>query len=481
MLTAAQLWAQMLLQLTNTLQQLPPASATPGVGSETAVAGRQVVLALSGGLDSMLLLALLCHLRSEQPLQLQAVHVCHQLQSVAADWVEFCRAQCAARQVRFTDLTVQLTDPLRNIEQQARTLRYQALATQLKSGGVLMTAHHADDQLETLLLALKRGAGLTGLAGIASCQSFDAGYLLRPLLPFSRQQLETVAHWLGLPYVEDPSNQDVSFDRNFLRQQIIPLLSARFPAISQTASRSAGLLQQSLAFQQQQLAARLTQLCCADGALALEHLMAIAQPEQDLLLHYYLQRAGVQLSMLQLQQVRQMFLTCRHDAQPEFRLAGKRLRRYDQLLYVDDINQLPQPPLDSDIPFGCQRDWPALQLSLFWGAQPRQGWLALPLAVPQEAALTLSFGQLNRRFTPAGQVMSRALKDWCKRWKVPPWQRGILPFVIAGQQKELVHAVLHREQILSQYNTAQAESWLNVRWHTPEYGSGADHLGEGSV
>lgn len=476
-------------QLITALQATPTTStAELAVDSDAADSadqvarqGRQVVLALSGGLDSMLLLALLCQVRAQLPLQLQAVHVYHQLQSVATDWVDFCRAQCAERQVWFTDLTVSLTDPTRNIEQQARTLRYQALATQLVSGGVLLTAHHADDQLETLLLALKRGAGLPGLAGIASCQPFASGHLLRPLLPFSRQQLEAVAHWLGLVYVEDPSNQDVSFDRNFLRQQIIPQLSARFPAISQTASRSAGLLQQSLTFQQQQLATRLTKICCADGVLALDQLAAIAQPEQDLLLHYFLQRAGVQPSMVQLQQIRQMFLSSRHDAQPEFQLAGKRLRRYDQLLYVDEMNRSVQPPSDSQIPFGCQRDWPELQLSLYWHTHALADWQALPLAVPVDADLALSFGQLNRRFTPTGQSMSRALKDWCKRWKVPPWQRGILPFIIAGQQNELVHAVLMPQQMLSRCSAAQAASWLNVRWYTTESVSGSNYFGEDSA
>lgn len=472
MVAPEQLWEQLCWQLSTALQIPASAQDCSGASGHDVAVKRQVVLALSGGLDSMLLLALLAELRAELPLQLQAVHVCHQLHQAAGDWVEFCRQQCVNRAVPFTAVTVTLAEPQRNIEQQARILRYQALRQQLAPNGILLTAHHADDQLETLLLALKRGSGLTGLAGIAACQPFAPGILLRPLLPFSRQQLEIVADWLGLAYVDDPSNQDVSFDRNFLRQQIIPLLSARFPAISQTASRSAGLLQQSLVFQQQQLAVRLTDICRQDGSLALDLLAAVGQPEQDLLLHYYLQRAGLQPSMQQFQQIRQMFLSSRSDAQPQFELAGKRLRRYDNGLYLADDVPEPAAVADTPIPFGHMCQWPGLKLHLCWSDKPLDGWQALPLAIAVDTGLMLSFGQLNRRFKPAGQSVSRALKDWCKLWKVPPWQRGILPFIIAGQQKSTIYAVLRPEQPLSHCQLAQAASWLNVRWSAPGAVSG---------
>jgi len=411
----------------------------------------------------MVLLELLTEVTADLPVCLIAAHVWHQLQPVAAHWVDFCREQSAKRRVEFHALTVQLAEPERNIEQQARTLRYQALQQLLRPAGLLLTAHHADDQLETILLALKRGSGLTGLAGIAACQTFGAGALLRPLLPFSRAQLETVASWRGLAFVEDPSNQDLSFDRNFLRQQIIPLLTDRFGAISQTASRSASLLQQSLQFQQQQLDQLLTQVCRADGMLSLRRLGEQPQPEQDLLLHRYLQKAGVQASLLQFQQIRRLFLASRPDAQPEFRLNNMLLRRYDDVLFVDGAIE-PIVPQATDMVLDVELYLPTLQCTLCWSRLPLAGWQTLPLAVSADASLQLSFGQLNRRFKPAGQPLSRALKDWCKLWKVPPWQRGILPFIIAGQQKDIIHAVLHPVQLCSQVDAADAQSWLNLRW-----------------
>lgn len=447
----AALWRQLCDEVSDALQ---------------ATGRRKVLLALSGGLDSMLLLELLTAVAPASGLQLSAAHVCHQLQSQAQDWLIFCQQQCQQRQVPYQALTVALRDPRRNIEQQARTLRYQALAALVDSDTVLLTAHHADDQLETMLLALKRGSGLTGLAGIARSQPFGAGVLLRPLLAFSRAELAGVANWRALAYVDDPSNLDISFDRNFLRQQIIPLLTERFATLSQTASRSATLLQQSLAYQQQQLTAQLAPLLAACGRLRLSLLAAQAQPAQDLLLRHYLAGFALNPSQQQLQQISQMFVAARPDTQPQLQLGPLLLRRFDDRLFIDPPAETNNIGAEVNLHSGQVLQLAAAGLELCWQAQPLLHWQQVPLPQPlADTSLTLSFGRLNRRFRPYGNTQSKALKDWCKVWKVPPWRRGILPFVIAGQQKDQIVAVLAAEagDAVSQCSPLQAQSWLNWR------------------
>lgn len=423
----------------------------------------KVLLALSGGLDSMVLLHVLAYLRERAGFQLTVAHVHHGLLSQADEWAQFCQTQAEALQVNFQLCRVQLTDPHRNIEQQARTLRYQALAALLTPETVLMTAHHADDQLETVLLALKRGSGLPGLAAIAAQKTIAGTSLVRPLLAFSRTELEQYALAHQLAFVTDPSNQDDCFDRNFLRQHILPLLRQRFPAISQTTARSCQLLQQSLAFQQQQLQAELPQLL-RQNQLDLLRLAQREEPARELLLRAYLQPFGVIPSAEQSREFMQCFLSAAPDAQPMLQWGLWQLRRFDGLLYLLDRDAQQQvmatPEQNTELAVETVLRWQRREW--WWSADataPGAEWSSVPLAVGAEARLQLCTGQLNQRFKPAGSSQSKALKDWCKQWKVPPWRRGSMPFIIAGQQN-LVIAV---PDYASHCSAALAQSWLHFK------------------
>ncbi|MGL5535990.1 MAG: tRNA lysidine(34) synthetase TilS, partial [Aeromonas veronii] len=175
-----------------------------------------LLVAFSGGLDSTLLLVLAAQYAREHGLPLRALHVHHGLSPHADEWVAHCEAVCQQLAV---ELLVERVTLARgngeSLEAQARTARYQQLMEHMTEGEWLLTAHHQDDQLETLLLALKRGAGLRGLAGILPSQPFAGGLLLRPLLDMSRAELAEAAASLPFGWVEDESNQDVSYDRNF--------------------------------------------------------------------------------------------------------------------------------------------------------------------------------------------------------------------------------------------------------------------------
>ncbi|HCC7937922.1 TPA: tRNA lysidine(34) synthetase TilS, partial [Klebsiella pneumoniae] len=203
---------------------------------------RQLLVAFSGGLDSTVLLHQLVLLREQDPsLTLRAVHVHHGLSAHADDWVAHCRQICQQWQVPLVVHRVTLARGGLGVEAHARAARYQAFQDTLNAGEVLVTAQHQDDQCETLLLALKRGSGPTGLSAMAPSSAFAGSRLLRPLLNETRESLRQWALAHQLSWIEDESNQDDTYDRNFLRLRVIPVLRERWPHFSEAVARSASL------------------------------------------------------------------------------------------------------------------------------------------------------------------------------------------------------------------------------------------------
>ncbi|NOY15669.1 MAG: tRNA lysidine(34) synthetase TilS [Gammaproteobacteria bacterium] len=199
-----------------------------------------VYVAFSGGLDSHVLLHALSGLASDYPFSLNAIHINHSLQPQSPAWAEHCQEVCGALSVALTIKTLSLDQKKgESLEALARDARYTALAECLPVGGICMTAQHRNDQSETLLLQLLRGAGVHGLAAMPASKVFFMGQLLRPLLAFTRQDLVDYAQRHKLVWVEDPSNQDNRFDRNFLRNEVLPNLRERWPGMDKSLSRSA--------------------------------------------------------------------------------------------------------------------------------------------------------------------------------------------------------------------------------------------------
>jgi tRNA(Ile)-lysidine synthase len=199
-------------------------------------------VAFSGGLDSTVLLHLLADLSKSQHFPpLIAVHVHHGLQAVAASWPGHCRQVCQILGIPLQVIDVNVR-PGASLEQAARDARYAAFDDALQPGELLLTAQHRDDQAETLMFRLLRGAGVRGLAAMPSQRMLGAGLLLRPLLEESRATLEAYAREQGLSWIEDPSNKDSRFSRNYLRNHVLPLLTARWPQAIASMTRSAAHL-----------------------------------------------------------------------------------------------------------------------------------------------------------------------------------------------------------------------------------------------
>ena len=392
----------------------------------------EVVLALSGGLDSMVLLQLLTAARELQPFALQAVYVHHGISQYASQWGEFCARQCAKRSVAFTErkITLSGTD---NLEQKARQARYQALADYIISPEqILVTAHHSDDQLETLLLALKRGAGPAGLAGIAAQRVFAKGQLCRPLLPFSREQLLQFASQQQLEWIEDDSNSDTRFERNFIRQQVAPVLRERWPHFAQSAQRS----MQHIAAQQQLLdhyTEQATQQCVDDKTLSLNQLEQYHPLQQDLVIRAWLAEFGLNPETQWLATLKQQVIAARQDAAPQLQLGDYQIRRFADKLYLLSSADTAEPQARLHWQGESELHLPAGLGRVFFAATADDNALALAASDAD-----IVFGQLSLRFTPVGQSMSKPLKQWFKLWQVPPWQRQRIPLLLVDGQLQVV-------------------------------------------
>jgi tRNA(Ile)-lysidine synthase len=192
------------------------------------------VVGFSGGADSTALLHALAAIREQLDVPVSAVHVNHGLHGDAGDWQSRCEQFCERHQIPLVSLDINpVTRSGKGLEAEARHLRYAAIASQVTTGTGLLTAHHADDQAETLLLNLMRGSGVDGLAAMPDSRPFGAGLLQRPLLEFRGSELRHYLRENGIEWAEDPSNQQVEHDRNFVRHEVIPLLEQRWPGVAQ--------------------------------------------------------------------------------------------------------------------------------------------------------------------------------------------------------------------------------------------------------
>ncbi len=296
----------------------------------------------SGGLDSTVLL----HLLIQQPhlkARINAVHVHHGLSANADAWLSHCQQQCEHWQVPFYSEKVQLNDLADGVEQAARAARYGVYKQYCQSGDSLLLAQHADDQLETFFMRLLRGAGLHGLTAIAAERQFsDNVQLLRPLLSVSRAELEQYVQQHQLNWVEDESNSDSRFERNWWRNEILPVLWRKFPQRKKAVLRSIEQLQQDQQLLDELLTPIINQACiewrwpsCFPVGLDIQQLNALPEHYKPYVVRGWLGKNGLmQPSQQWLVQLQQDVIQARVDAQPVLSLADWQVQRHKQKLFV---------------------------------------------------------------------------------------------------------------------------------------------------
>lgn len=415
-------------------------------------------VAYSGGLDSHVLLAALSRLLARTPnrVSLHALHVNHGISPRAPQWQVHCREQCLALAVDFHARRVSLPDrPGESLETRARQARYQAFEAVLEDGDVLLQAHHQDDQVETILYRLCRGSGPKGLAGIPAERRLGRGRVVRPLLDFPRSELEDYARGQGLVWIEDESNTDPRFDRNYLRLELLPRIEARWPAFRDNWRRSARLCGEAAGLleclAEQDLAAAATE---RPNVLLAAPLAALDPPRLRNLLRHWFARLGEQAGFPPpdwrgLDRIVAEVLPAAPDAVPLVSWSGggrrAELRRFAGRLYA-------LLPLESQTP-GRVLEWPS-PAPLALG--PGLGTLRL-VPVDAEGFSLEEAGPLEVRFREGGERAQvpgrprRALKKILQESGVPPWLRDRLP---------LVHA---RGELLAVADLFIDERWLRER------------------
>ena len=376
---------------------------------------KRLFVAYSGGLDSSVLLHLLLSAAPDYPLI--AWHVNHGLVENALQMEKFCIDQAEAYGIELRIDRLDLGAVESNIEAEARTRRYRLFEQQARGGDVIVTAHHADDQAETFLLNALRGSGVAGLRGIARRRPLGPALLLRPLLDYSRDQLENYARENEIAWFNDPSNQNLRFDRNYLRSQVMPSIKKRWPDCHKTLAASSAIQAETRELLDEiaslDLAALEVPAINGDSRLDLAGLRALSTPRQKNLVRYWIESTGHSaLPQGRLQQLI-MQLEARADAVPKVAMPDYSIRIYDQRLFLVTAGK--KRPGRTEYEFGIE---PRIEIDEL-GISLSRGEIFERLQIEdRQQSLVL-------RFRQAGQANEdgHRLKRLFQYHRVPPWER----------------------------------------------------------
>jgi tRNA(Ile)-lysidine synthase len=433
--------------------------ALAGALAAAAVEPSGYCVALSGGLDSTVLLAALAG--SPRPVPLRAIHVDHGLHPDATLWssrsVDFAARLGVSCEVVAVQAQPQAGE---SPEAAARAARYAALARRLRPAEVLLTAHHADDQLETVLLQWLRGGGLKALAGMPVLGRFAAGtWHVRPLLGFTRAELRDWAASRRLEWLEDPSNLDARFDRNYLRLEVLPALRRRWPAAATTVGRVAAQVAEAIALDADAGAVDLAAV--VEGrTVVLERLALFGPARQRRALRAWLGALELPVpSAATLESLRRDMLAAAVDRLPGTRWPGAVVRRYRGRLHAD-----PTPVPVLRLGGSGSMSWSPgetldlgalgrLELKPACGRGLRRSGLPGSLVVQSRPSGGL--------FRPSWSAHRRELRKWLQERGVLPWMRGSLPVVIADGEIVAVGDLGYGGALAAE---PDEESWV-IEWH----------------
>ncbi len=399
-------------------------------------------------MDSVALLHLLHSLAPRFEWRLSALHVHHGISRNADAWAEFCSGLCARHNIPLRIEHVDIA-PLRDehgIEAAARKLRHAAFASQ--ACDFVALAHHADDQAETLMLQLLRGAGIKGVAAMPVLSNVEGPVLsevegpmlksagartpvLRPLLDIPRSKLLEYAKREGLQWVEDESNADDSYPRNFLRHRLFPMLEQRFPAYRNTLTRSAQHFAEANELLDE-LARHDMQGSAGEAALEIALLRKLSRSRSKNLLRFWLHLQGAPMPQtVELGEMLRQLLEARSDADLCVEFGTWQVRRYQDRVYVLPV--LGEFDRGLVLPWNGEAglDWPALDTRLSFVQMLGQG---ISLAGLKRAPVTLRLRSGGETLRPHAKAATRSLKNLLQEHHVPPWKRERLPLLYCGDE-----------------------------------------------
>ena len=417
-----------------------------------------LLFALSGGIDSCVLLHALVQVKKSLDFNFRVMHVHHGLSPNADGWVEFCKQTCVAYQVPLEVERVEVKKGAGiGLEAAARDARYKVLYD--AGADYIILAHHQDDQAETLLLQLIRGAGLKGLSAMAAQD--ENRCLLRPLLDISRQEIEAYAKANQLAWIDDESNLDTKYDRNYCRHEIMPVIKARFPAADETLARSASHIAEASQLLNE-LALIDAQACLIEGRMSVKRLGELNLPRAKNLFRWWLSSMGfVAPSSDRLDEMLTQLINASQDASLKISLDKANeinLRRYQGYAYIDtnhservsDIAMIWQGEARLTMPDGTH---------LVFERHQGQG-----LAIDKLGGhkLRISSRKGGERFKPDFARPTRTLKHLLQEANLPPWQRERLPLVYLDDSL----AVVPNIGVDCMMQASERDVGLVIRWIT---------------
>ncbi|HAS49339.1 MAG TPA: tRNA lysidine(34) synthetase TilS [Gammaproteobacteria bacterium] len=449
---------------------------------------RHFLLGLSGGLDSVVLLHAMTRLRERSggSLQLRALHINHQLQEQSATWAQHCATLCESLAVEFSSIEVTINASA-GIENAARQARYYEFEAALREDEVLLLAHHRDDQMETLLLRLIRGSGSRGLSGIPASRELGRelggepgreqgrGRLIRPLLGIDRDELLLYAEAAKLSWVEDGSNEDESFDRNYCRHTLLPLIEARWPGYRESWSKSAVLARESEALLQELAAMDLVAIATESRSVVSRvKLLALSATRRRNVLRFWLEGLGVEeLGWHQLHQLSDEVVP---SSTASVLIGGCRLHCYRETLHA-----LAAAALETDV---ASEDLSGL--SPLSPLPPLSSFSQL-LAMPSEVELTnngsLSFteasgegvavdklGAMTIRYRQGGEACrllgrpNKSLKKILQEVEMQPWLRSRIPLLYSGDELAYIPGI----GVSEAWAAKDGEAACLIDWQQPD-------------
>lgn len=382
------------------------------------------LVGLSGGVDSVVLL----HLFSRTALNVRAIYIHHGLSPNANGWAMFCEQYCKRLNIPFI-LQKVTVDQAKGVECGAREARYHAIQQHLKPNEILATAHHLDDQAETFFLALKRGSGIKGLSAIQAVSFLQNLTIFRPLLTFSKTDILAYAKNKQLEWINDESNTNNHYDRNFLRNEILPLLNQRWTHFSKMVARSAQHCAKQQELIEELLEEELAKRLGEKNQLTIDNFKHFSVLKQQQLIRLWLAKYNIMMpSQAQLQAVISKLIFANQDKNPQVKIGEKVIRRYQQAIYItDEISRIPD--FEIILKAECEIDLP-YQLGkitrhnqeFIYKKNAKTHRLLLPKELAQEP-IYLKIGQQGKVKCYRKPHREEMKKIW-QQHNVPVWERN---------------------------------------------------------
>ncbi|CAL4319240.1 tRNA lysidine(34) synthetase TilS [Buchnera aphidicola] len=383
------------------------------------------LICYSGGLDSTVLLHLLLKLKKTKKIFFRAIHINHKLNINSDNWSDHCKKECKKYNVPIVIKNVNLNLKKNNIESKARSMRYKEIYKNLLPKEIILTAHNLNDQCETFLLALKRGSGPKGLSSMSTYKKIDNIIHIRPLLQIDRNTLEKWAKKNKLKWIEDNSNWDTNYDRNFLRRKIIPILKERWPKFIKNCTRSAKICSEQEEALNYFTTDIIKKTVCTDKTLNITNLKYLKKEILNIILRHWISLHHVNMpSYKGLYKIFTDIINSKKSASPKISFKKYEIRRYRKKLYL--LKPI-LPSLKNRIIF-----WHKTQTSLALPNQlgyVTQDKMGVKLPSPEKKELVNIRFQANGSFLIEGQKHKKKLKKIWQLLNIPIWQRENIPLL----------------------------------------------------